>query len=206
MWWAVFIAFGALLAGPAHAEALSVVVRDQSGVPVKDAVVTVHPAEAAEQSSTPSIFEIIQENLAFSPAVTVIPKGSTVSFVNKDPVRHHVFSFSKAKRFDLRLFGKDEVRTVDFETAGTVAIGCNIHDNMIAYLRIVETPHAERTDASGAVRFDGIGPGDVVLRVWHPDQRAPEKQIAQSLALTAEPLDHDVEIRLRKRRTPRAAY
>mgnify|MGYP001117492615 CR=1 FL=1 len=92
-----------------------------------------------------------EQRYAEKPYVLLVPKGATVAFPNLDRVRHHVYSFSKAKRFELKLYGQEENRTVTFDQAGTVAVGCNIHDQMSAFVKVVGTPYAERTDANGRV-------------------------------------------------------
>jgi plastocyanin len=167
------------LAGAAHAADLTVVVRDANGRPVEDAVVT---ADAAGRPAPPAgRFVINQRNMRFVPYVMVIPVGSTVEFGNLDPYRHHVYSFSPAKKFELRLFGQGETRPVRFDRPGLVSIGCNIHDSMQAFIQVVETPFARKSDQAGRVTLRGVPASVRQVRVYHPLLRAPGNQMTVSV-------------------------
>jgi plastocyanin len=176
----LMLALGALLAAAtAHASDLTVMVRDSGGRAVANAVVTV---DAPGRAAAPARFTISQHNMQFEPSVLVIPIGSTVTFGNLDPFRHHVYSFSPAKKFELKLFGAGQTRPVTFDRAGLVAIGCNIHDSMQGFIHVVDTPFAGKTDASGRVTIRGLPAGPHHVRVWHALLRAPANQ----LTLTAD--------------------
>ena len=162
------------LAGTADAADLTVVIRDSNGRAVEDAVVM---ADASGRPApSPARFVINQQNMRFVPYVLVIPVGSTVEFGNLDPFRHHVYSFSAAKKFELKLFGQGETRPVRFDRAGLVSIGCNIHDNMQAFIQVVDTPFARKSDASGRVTLRGVPAQVRQVRVYHPLLRAPGNQ------------------------------
>src|SRR5207244_3930054 len=94
--------------------------------------------------------------------------GSPVSFPNRDDVRHHVYSFSPAKRFDLPLYVGTPAKPVVFDTPGVVIIGCNIHDWMVGYIYVSESPYFATTDADGRADLTGLPPGRYTARVWHP--------------------------------------
>ena len=104
-----------------------------------------------------------QHNIAFDPHVLIVPVGSTVGFPNLDKVRHHVYSFSKVKKFDLKLYGRDETRSVVFDKAGVVALGCNIHDSMSGFIIVVDTPYAMKTDANGRVVIANVPAGSATV-------------------------------------------
>lgn len=165
-----------LLTGIAAAEKTTFMVSDSSGKPVKDAVVAV-----AAASSGPISFawplEMKQENLTFDPYVLIVPVGAEVKFPNLDKVRHHVYSFSKGNKFELKLYGKEESRSVKLEKVGVAAIGCNIHDMMVAYIRVVDTPYAAKTGADGKVTLD-LPAGATSATVWHPDAMPGETKVA----------------------------
>ena len=91
-------------------------------------------------------------------------------------MRHSVYSFSRAARFEIDLYGQDQTRSHSFPVAGTVALGCNIHDDMRGYVRVVDTPFAAKTDQNGRVRFEGLPAGAVTIRVWHPQLRARDQE------------------------------
>ena len=189
------VVLGALLAAaPAWAADLSVTVRDSSGRPVVDAVVTV---EAPGRAPAAGRFTISQHNMMFMPEVLVIPVGSTVSFGNLDPFRHHVYSFSAARRFELKLFGEGQTRPVTFERVGLVAIGCNIHDAMQGFIHVVDTPFARKTDSSGRVTITGLPAGSHRVRVWHALLRAPANQITLTVDAARTPT-LPVSVRLRR--------
>lgn len=154
---------------PSLAEGLRVKVTDATGAPVANAVVLVSAPGVAPpaQFAWPNMME--QKDIAFSPYILVVPVGSEVQFPNRDRVRHHVYSFSKGNRFELKLYGQDESRHLAFKTPGIVAVGCNIHDEMIGYIRVVDTPYATVTDADGQAVLSGLKADKGKVTVWHPD-------------------------------------
>jgi hypothetical protein len=112
--------------------------------------------------------EIAQAERRFVPAVSVVTVGSAVAFPNRDVVRHHVYSFSPAKRFEIKLYVGTPAQPVVFDQPGIAVLGCNIHDNMAAWVVIVDTPWYGRTDEQG--RWSGpVPPGRYRLRAWHPE-------------------------------------
>ena len=150
-----------LLAAPAVAAAadLEVMLKDAKGQPVADAVVTFAPAQGPKRAvHFPWPMVMAQQNIAFVPHVLIVPVGANVAFPNLDTVRHDVYSFSAAKRFELKLYGREETRSVLFDKAGVVAIGCNIHDRMSGFIIVVDTPYAGKSDASGRVVIPGMRP------------------------------------------------
>jgi plastocyanin len=180
------------MAGSAAAGDLTVTVRGDDGAPLADAVVMVHAAGAGSAGpihySWPTT--MTQQNIAFNPYVLIVPVGSTVGFPNKDKVRHHVYSFSAAKKFELKLYGQQEERTVTFDKPGVVALGCNIHDSMIGYIYVADTPFAAKTNAAGEAVLHGLPGGNGTLMVWHPDMkgRAPVDKPLNLATTTAAPV------------------
>jgi plastocyanin len=176
-----------LLCTRAIAADLTVDVRSPGGEPVRDAVVTVYPASGAggQAAHFPWALEMAQQNLQFDPFVLVVPVGGDVSFPNRDGVRHHVYSFSPARRFELKLYGKGETPSVKFDKPGVVALGCNIHDSMVAFIDVVDTPFAAKTSASGQAELHGLPAGPVVITVWHPYLRAPANQMTRAIDMPA---------------------
>jgi hypothetical protein len=100
-----------------------------------------------------------------------VPVGAQVTFPNRDTVRHHVYSFSKARRFDLKLYGREDQRSITFDTAGVVALGCNIHDSMSGFVIVTPTSLYAKTDAQGRVSIPDVPAGNVTLRLWSPSIR-----------------------------------
>jgi plastocyanin len=162
------------IAAAAQARDITVTVKDAAGHPVEDAVVIL---DGPGRAAAPGHFTIAQQHTMFMPFVLVVPVGSTVEFTNLDPFRHHVYSFSPAKKFELKLFGQGEKRSVTFDKPGTVALGCNIHDTMQAFIQVVATAYAAKTGKDGRVVLRGAPDGNVKLTVWHPYLRAPGNQL-----------------------------
>lgn len=171
----------------ARAGDLTVSVRDAAGRPVQDAVVTVHPASGVPAGPIRFAWPLrmSQRDIQFAPYVLVVPVGATVSFPNLDRVRHHIYSFSRGNRFEIQLYGRDESRTHTFTATGLAAVGCNIHDAMLAYIRVVDTPWAGKTDASGNMVLRAVPAGAATLRVWHPKLAGRGNESAQTITITA---------------------
>ena len=184
-----------------NAAPFNVRVVDSSGRPVRDAVVTLYPTGSAARPARPGgHFVIAQQNLQFHPFLTVIPVGADVSFPNLDPTKHHVYSFSPAKKFELKLFAKDQSRTVHFDKAGVVALGCNIHDQMSAFIVVTDSAWTSRTNAQGMATFVDAPNAPGRLTVWHPYLRAPGGELQQQVAAA----QHNANFELRLRAPPTA--
>ncbi len=160
----------ALWGGHALAGDFTATVRGTDGKPVPDAVVMVYPNGQPTKGPIkfPWAYRVAQQNIQFSPFVLVVPVGADVSFPNLDKVRHHVYSFSAGNKFEIKLYGREENRTAKMSTAGVAAIGCNIHDQMVGFIRVVDTAYAGKTDGNGVVTLQNVPAGAVVAKVWHP--------------------------------------
>jgi plastocyanin len=179
----VSFAAGLALAAPLAAAPLSVRVVDAAGHPVRDAVVTLYPTgNAARAPRSGGRYTVSQKNIQFHPFLSIVPVGADVSFPNFDPTKHHVYSFSPAKRFELKLFAKDQSRTVHFDKPGVVALGCNIHDQMSAFIVITDSVWTARTNAQGMASFPDAPNAPGRLTAWHPYLRAPGGTVQQGLA------------------------
>jgi plastocyanin len=153
-------------ASMAGAASLAVTVQDSAGHPVTDAAVYAEAASGQVLPKSLKPVEIEQRHRQFLPLVTVVEVGTEIAFPNHDTVRHHVYSFSPAKAFEIKLYsgtGKSEL----FDKPGTVVVGCNIHDQMVAYIHVVPTPYFAKTDASGKAVLTGLVPGKYQLKAWH---------------------------------------
>lgn len=184
----VLIPLVAALALPtaAHAGPATIEVRGPDGMPLVDAVVTIQTARKAGgpiRFTWPAAMQ--QHNIAFDPRVLIVPVGASVTFPNLDKVRHHVYSFSKIKKFELKLYGREEARTVTFDKVGLVPVGCNIHDSMSGFIMVVDTPYAMKTDAGGRVRIADVPAGAASLSVWHPAIRAVGNQLTNQVTIAA---------------------
>jgi len=149
-----------------NAGEVTVTVTDNLGAPLANAVVYAEPIGKTVPKPTSSGM-VEQKNKQFIPLVTVIQSGSNINFPNRDLVRHHVYSFSPAKTFELKLYSGIPASPVLFDKAGTVVLGCNIHDNMLAYIHIVDTPYFAKTDDNGKVKLNDLPDGQYQLKVWY---------------------------------------
>lgn len=189
----------AAAAVPAFAGDLALSFVDQAGKPVPDVVVTVKPAAGVPKGpiAFPWPYQMMQQNIMFVPHVLIVPVGTTVPFPNKDNVRHHVYSFSKPAKFDFKLYGHDETRSYTFTTAGAVAVGCNIHDSMSGYIKVVDTPFAAKSAASGAARIGAVPAGKAVMTIWHPMLRTKDNEIVVPIDVTSATLARTMTLALR---------
>ena len=138
--------------------------------PVEDAGVVLEPLSGTPPARRQKAV-IAQQDRDFVPFLTVVQAGSAVDFPNRDPIKHHVYSFSPAKIFEIKLYAGKPAQPVTFAKPGEVAIGCNIHDWMEAYVWVVDSPYFAKTGADGRARIEDVPPGRYRLRVWHPRQR-----------------------------------
>ncbi len=187
--------------GAARAADVTVVVKDQSGRPVADAVVWVESSGRHERPK-PIEAEIIQKQRRFIPRVTVIPVGSSVRFPNRDTVQHHVYSFSPARTFDLPLYIGESPRTIAFDEAGVVTLGCNIHDWMAASIVVVDTPFYAISDGGGRAVARGVPGGEAVIHVWHSRLRGDPVEMRGDLSGGSIEREAVLKLRPEFRRTP----
>ncbi|MBD5802436.1 hypothetical protein AZOA_18640 [Azoarcus sp. Aa7] len=174
----------ALPAAPTAAGDIRATVRDRDGKPVADAVVVAVPSGgAAGAGAPPGVAEEDQRDKEFVPYVLPVQAGTRVHFPNNDNIRHHVYSFSPAKTFELPLYSGTPTSPVLFDKPGVVILGCNIHDWMVGYIYVSESPHFAKTGADGKATLGGLPGGDYTLRVWHPRLEGGEQATARPLAV-----------------------
>jgi plastocyanin len=202
------VALALLLAASAEARAavLTVVVRDQRNEPLPDAVVVAAPRDAAApMPARPSRETVDQIDKEFVPYVKAVPVGTPVYFPNKDNIRHHVYSFSPAKTFELPLYTGTPAHPVLFDRPGVVTIGCNIHDWMIGYIYVAPTPYVGTTRREGQVRLDNLPPGTYTVRAWHPRMQDAEETMVRTVTLGAGGADAAFRLTLKEDPRPRRA-
>ena len=166
----------------AEGATLVIHVATPEGHALPGAVVTARPLEGTGRKVTPVHAVMDQVNRAFAPDLLVIPVGSTVEFPNSDSVSHQIYSFSPTKRFQLPLYHGKPYPPVHFEQAGVVTLGCNIHDEMLAYLVVTDAPYFGRTDASGAWSAE-VPSGRYRVMLWHPRLRESESDLTRELTI-----------------------
>jgi plastocyanin len=138
------------------------------GTPLSGAVLTLEAIAPTLPPAAPAKAIMDQVNLSFVPDVLVVPVHSTVNFPNSDPISHQVYSFSATRKFQLPLYRGKPYPPVTFDEPGVVTLGCNIHDNMLAYIVVTGASFFGRSDARGEWTANNIAPGKYRLRLWHP--------------------------------------
>jgi plastocyanin len=166
------------------AGALDVSVRSGDGTPVADAVVFANPSTGAPVVAKKRTV-IDQRDKQFVPYVTALQAGTAVVFPNSDNIRHHVYSFSPAKKFELPLYSGVPAEPVVFDKVGFVTLGCNIHDWMVAYVAVLPTPYFEVTRADGRGLLANVPAGQYIVQVWQPSLRGTPEQSAQKVDVSA---------------------
>jgi plastocyanin len=186
-------------ASPAGAATLEALVQTPAGKPLPDAAVLLEPLNGpatAPKNRPHAVIE--QRGQEFAPYVTVVQTGASVDFPNNDTVRHHVYSFSQPKRFEIKLYAGKPGQPITFDKPGEVAIGCNIHDWMEAYVLVVETPYFGKTGPDGRVAIASLPAGRYRLRLWHPLQKAQGPASEIEVGAAAQKLNLVLDARARE--------
>ncbi len=156
----------------AHAASLFVQTLDDQDRPMADALVYLVAEHPAAMMASPSPGMIDQVDRDFTPPVSAVQVGATVHFPNSDNIRHHVYSFSTPKMFEIRLYSGTPAEPIVFDQPGLVVLGCNIHDHMIAWLYISPSEHFALSDAQGRITLSDLPDGVYRVQAWHRDWSA----------------------------------
>jgi plastocyanin len=175
---------GCLVMASGRAASFSVSVLDRDNRGVGDVVVTATALDATKPVPTPAPRAVMdQVDRQFVPHVLVVRVGTEIAFPNSDRVAHQVYSFSPAKRFQLPLYRGHAHPPLVFDKPGLVVVGCNIHDNMLAYILVTASPYFGKTNASGKLELGDLPAGEYELNLWHPRFNEPEGSLARSMRL-----------------------
>jgi len=191
--WALCVV-GSAVSLAAHAASLNLNITDASGKPLGDAVALLEPVSGKVPVKPLPDVEISQDKRQFQPRVTVITTGTRALFPNFDTVRHHVYSFSPIKTFELKLYTGVPGAPVVFDKPGVAVLGCNIHDAMAAWVVVADTPWFARTPADGHTRIDAVPPGSYKLRLWHPGLTANAEPAPVAITIGSADIDHTAQI------------
>lgn len=148
---------------------LDVLAVTPDGHPVEDFAVVLETPAAPPAKKTKAT--ILQRDREFIPYLTIVQTGTAVEFPNRDPFKHHVYSFSPPKIFEIKLYAGKPAKPVIFDTPGVIALGCNIHDWMEAYVLVTDTPYFAKTGKDGRAHIADVPAGSYRLKYWHPRQR-----------------------------------
>ncbi|MDO9004545.1 MAG: methylamine utilization protein [Aquabacterium sp.] len=150
-----------------HAAPQAILVTNEAGQPVAHAAVSVYIKGTRAMATTSATANMAQKGRAFQPTVLVVQTGTPVLFPNFDTVRHHVYSFSPIKKFEIKLYAGTPAAPVVFDKAGTATLGCNIHDQMLGYIHVVDTPHFGVSGTDGQLNLD-LPAGEHRVQIWWP--------------------------------------
>ena len=181
---ALVVLVSCLLSGNLRAGSVIVTVKDAHGALVSDAVVYAK-GNATTSSREKRQTVIDQRDKQFVPYVTALQVGTSVIFPNKDNIRHHVYSFSPAKKFELPLYAGVPAEAVTFDKVGFITLGCNIHDWMIAYVAALPTPNFQITGKEGRATLKDLPAGQYFVEVWQPSLKGALGRFAQQVDLGA---------------------
>lgn len=174
----ILAAIGCIVPAPAAlADSLTVRVVDEHGAALQDVAMALKPLVGVPAMRAAE-FEIVQRDKRFIPLMTAVPTGASIRFPNHDTVRHHVYSFSPAKTFELKLYLGTPAAPVVFDKPGVVVMGCNIHDHMVAYVVVFDSPWVGVSDEAGKLRLQGVPAGDYRLEYWHPRWVGADNSVA----------------------------
>lgn len=171
-----------ILCGPVEAGSVVVVVKDSKGALVSNAVVYAKSnSPVASRGKKQAVID--QRDRQFVPYVTAVQVGTSVIFPNTDNIRHEVYSFSPAKKFELPLYAGVPSKPVTFDKEGFVALGCNIHDWMIAYVAVLPTPYFQVTGKDGRAILKDLPAGPYSIEIWQPSLKGSPENFAQHVDL-----------------------
>ena len=172
-----------VLMSPSWGAVLTVTVLSPEGHPQPGIVVTAYPLTGPSHPA-PAVEAVMdQVNRAFEPDLLVVPVTSKVTFPNSDTVSHQIYSFSPAKRFQLPLYRGNPHPPTVFDLPGIVTLGCNIHDEMLAYIVVTDAPFFGRTDANGTWSTEAPS-GHYRVSIWHPRIRDEDKDLQSEVTAT----------------------
>lgn len=167
-------------ASPVHIQ-----ISDTAARPAVNAVVALTAQGAPESPShLPAEAVVDQRHETFLPLVTLVRKGGRVIFTNNDTTMHQVYSFSSIKQFAFEVDEGRRSEPVVFDKAGVASIGCNIHDHMITYVYVPDTPWAVLTDSKGHAQLADVPAGSYRVDVWHPQLIPGRPPPSATLAVT----------------------
>ena len=178
-----------------NSSAATVTVYDNNQKVQENVVVWLAPEQASGVNINKSLFTMTQKNRQFTPHILVVEKNSQVEFPNADSIMHHVYSFSKSKTFELKLYREQPQNPITFEQTGVVELGCNIHDWMLGYIVVVDSPYYAITNEQGVASFD-IQNGAYKLNVWHEGFRDISNIESQKVVITNNKLSYQLKQKL----------
>ncbi|MCF2948537.1 methylamine utilization protein [Paraglaciecola aquimarina] len=196
-----------LLSVSSLSQAINIKVLDPDGKAVPNVVVYLEVLDSKvnePQSDTitrAKVGEALMDQVAvmdqidtqFKPHILAIQKNTLVKFPNSDSVKHHVYSFSKAKTFELQLYKNLQADPLLFSKSGLVVLGCNIHDGMLGYIYVLDTQYFAKTNKLGDAKIE-LPLGKYQLKVWSPLVRDDVSTLTQVIEVTKKQQLHNINL------------
>jgi plastocyanin len=147
---------------------------------VKNTIIYFEPDDPSYRTVNPNHYEMLMKKKAFVPRVLVVEQGSKVTIPNYDNILHNAFSPTGNNRFDTKLYGKSEGKTVTFKNTGISQIFCNVHYHMVGYVLVLDTPHYTQANEDGSFELANIPPTPGKITVWHERAKKVTRIIDQA--------------------------
>ena len=174
-----------VVSGEPQAALLEVQVTDRDGNPVTDVAVYAMPADGTVRKATPETKAVMDQiDVRFVPHLLVVQTGTSVSFPNTDSIGHHVYSFSNPNDFMLPMYKGDLHPPMQFQHAGVVTLGCNIHDDMLGYILIVDTRVFSKTNNVVRATLATNYSGETDVHIWSPRLRDKGAALSQRVLVS----------------------
>jgi len=130
-----------------------------------------------------------QKQMKFVPHVVVVQKGTTVEFLNSDPVGHNVYwpsiSGNKKLAHNLGTWPKGQSKPFQFNDLGVASLLCNVHPEMSGYVVVAPTPYFAVTDKDGNFVIKDVPPGKYTLKTWSEEGKPVTQAVEVSAATTS---------------------
>ncbi len=170
-----------LASASSNAAEFEVTVLDRHGEPVPDVAVYIQSNGDDELRAAAALAVMQQLDYQFDPELLVVQTGTRVQFPNHDVVAHHVYSFSKPNNFVLPMFKGGMRPQVEFDHAGVVTVGCNLHDHMVGYILVVDSDVFGKTDHDGKVHLETDNPHGLTVNIWNPSLKLEIETLSQAV-------------------------
>ena len=172
--------------GLAEAGTLVAIAGDRDGQAMTSVVITLKPIGVAAPVTVPATIIVTQEDLQFKPYISIIRKGSSVVFANRDTVEHHIKSFSSSRPFEIAVHKPgDTPPPIRFDSEGAIVAYCILHDWMRAYVYVADTPWYGMSNSTGATRIENVPAGEYEVIAWHPDLGQFKPPLSTKLTIPA---------------------
>lgn len=172
----------ALVGGPASlvwSGTIAGTIHDQQGAGAEDVVVFLKVKDASvEVAPSGQSYVMDQKNMEYVPHVVVIRKGESVTFKNSDALMHNVHAFlGRRSMFNIGIPAGGPDVTKPFKKVGEVAILCNVHPEMSAWVIVLEGPYFALSDEAGDYEISDVPTGMYTLVTWHEELGAQEQEV-----------------------------